>query len=355
MERVDQSRIERVNKKRRRKWIYRILILFLVGMIGIGGYLGSQIWNAFASGHDDSQRASKLRGEDKVEIMEEPFSILLLGTDKVEDGFWRPDVIMVATINPKTNSMKLLSIPRDTYVEIANTNGHKDKINSSAFWGKRKGVDEVSNTRETVENFLNIPIDYYAKVDFQGFMDIVDALNGVDVNVPFYFSTQNHEGDPVRFYEGPMHLNGEQALAYVRMRKKDPQGDIGRNARQREVVAALVDKMVSFGGITKFADVTEAVGNNFTYSFKTTDIPSLIATYKKIPKERIETVKLETTSERKGPNQIWYEIVSQEERIRVSEILQQQLEFEPKQKMGESEAYSSSSSSDKEGSRGDGN
>ncbi|TCS95639.1 LCP family protein [Hazenella coriacea] len=333
MERVDASRIDRVKKKRSRKWIFRVLIIICIGVMGVGGYFASQIWGAFAQGHDSNSKISGLRDEE-VKIKEEPFTIMLLGVDQLsteeEKESWRPDVIMIAAINPKTNSMKLVSIPRDTLVHIANTKG-KDKINSAASYGRLKNVDGVENTRQTVEEFLNIPIDYYAKINFQGFIDVVDALGGVDVNNKFYFSTQSHTGDPLRYSPGPLHLDGEKALAYVRMRKKDINGDMGRNERQRDVVNKLIDQMISFEGFTKFNDVATAVGENLSYSFKPTDIPSLQKTYSNIPKQNTESIELKTYSDKQ--NGIFYEICSQEERIRVSDLLQKHLEYTPKEPM----------------------
>ncbi|MBA4495373.1 LCP family protein [Paenactinomyces guangxiensis] len=330
MLRVENSRIDRVKKKRRRKWLFRILTMCLILFIGIGSYFGLQVWGALAKGHDESQGKSKLRDQE-VEIKKDPFAILLIGSDqltvKEEQEAWRPDVLMVAAINPKTNSIKLVSIPRDTYTKIANTNGHKDKINSAAYWGKEKGINPVTNTRETVENLLGIPIDYYAKINFRGFMDVVNTLGGVDVNNKFYFKTTSFNSRVMRFPEGPQHLNGEQALAYVRMRKKDPEGDKGRNRRQQEVVQQLTDKIISFEGITKFSELTEAVGRNFSYNFKVTEIPALQAVYNK-SKGNLETITVKTHPDKR--NGIWYEILSEEEKQRIRDILQKQMEWKPK-------------------------
>lgn len=333
MERVDASRIDRVKKKRNRKWIFRVFMIICIGVMGVGGYFISQIWGAFAQGHDSNSKLSGLR-EQEVKIKDEPFTIMLLGvdqlsTEKEEEG-WRPDVIMIVAINPKTNSMKLVSIPRDTYVHIANTKG-KDRINSAAAYARLKNIDGVENTRQTVEEFLNIPIDYYAKINFQGFIDVVDALGGVEVNNKFYFSTQSHTGEPLRYSAGTLHLDGEKALAYVRMRKKDKRGDMGRNERQRDVVNKLVDQMISFEGFTKFNDVATAVGENLSYSFKPSDIPSLQKTYSNIPKENTETIELKTHTEKL--NGKFLEICTNEERIRVSDLLQSHLEYTPKEPM----------------------
>ncbi|SEM78768.1 LCP family protein [Lihuaxuella thermophila] len=345
MERVIQSRLERVKKKRFRKRLFRLFLLTVLIIVGTGSFFAAKLFGALSKGHDDLGK-SKWR-EAQVEIKKDPFTILLIGSDQLTSDTekkesWRPDVLLVAAINPKTNSMKLVSIPRDTYVEIANTPGHKDKINASAWYGTKNGAGDVKNTIETVQNFLHVPIDYYAKVNFKGFMDAVDTLGGVDVNVPFYFSTQNHLGQSLKFNPGPQHLNGEQALAYVRMRKKDPMNDHGRNKRQQEVIAALLERMLSTQGLAKFTEVTEVVGENFSYSFKPSDFPSLLATYNKV-KKNMETIQLKTYGEKRksGGRSVWFEICSDSERKRVSRILQQQIEYVPKEDMKQSDAYTS--------------
>lgn len=122
---------------------------------------------------------------------------------------------MVATFNPSDQTMKLLSIPRDTRVKIGDL-GYKDKINHSYSEGGKE------LTIETVEGFLDIPIDYFVTVNFDGFISIVDLLGGVTVDVPFDFNDINAKWERFYFTEGEMELDGEEALVYARMRKKDP-------------------------------------------------------------------------------------------------------------------------------------
>lgn len=225
MERIKQSRAERVRKRRIKRWLFRAAFLSLALIVLSGSYLFYKTWDAAAETYEPMNRKKSDLRENEV-TLDDPFTVLLLGTDVgKETQNWRADVIMVATVNPKTKSVKIVSIPRDSYVEIANTGGHRDKINSAPYWGTQKGVGPVTNTAETIEQFLNIPVDYYAKVNFRGFIDIVDAFGGVDVNVKFDFWEKRY-GKQERFYftKGPMHLNGEQALSYVRMRKRDPRG-----------------------------------------------------------------------------------------------------------------------------------
>ena len=113
----------------------------------------------------------------------EPVSILLLGADERGNDKGRSDSLMVITLNPKNNSMKTVSIPRDTYTEIVGK-GKRDKINHAYAFG---GVDM---SVATVENFLNVPINYYIEVNMEGFKDIVDAVGGVDVNNDLEFSLE---------------------------------------------------------------------------------------------------------------------------------------------------------------------
>lgn len=335
MQKVDKSRINRVKKKSKKKWVLRVLTIVSLVLLGIGLYFGSQIWGVFANSQHMIGK-SNLR-EKEVEIQKEPFTVLLIGTDQRKSASkdWRADVLMVAAVNPKTNSVKILSIPRDTYVKIANTNGVKTKINAAAVYGYRNGVDPVQNIRETVENLLHIPIDHYALINFQGFEDIVDAVGGVEVNVQFPFMQRAIGGRKVYFEPGIQHLNGPEALAYVRMRKQDPKGDIGRNERQREVITKLVDKLASIDGVTKFSEITEAVGQNFKYSFEISKLPALINVYRNIPKENIETIELQVIPE-KIPGQGDVLILKQEERDRVRQILQQQIDFIPQQEIEDS-------------------
>lgn len=276
-------------------------------------------------------KISKKRTQ-KVDIAKDPFTILLIGTDgrSAYTQNWRPDVIMLATVNPKQQSMKILSIPRDTYVEIANTNGAKDKINAAASYAYKKNMDPVQNIRETIENLFHIPIDYYAKVNFQGFTDIVDVLGGVDVNVPFSFQSKMIGGEMAYFEEGPAHLNGAEALAYVRMRRSDPEGDRGRNRRQREVVQQLIDKLTRWDVVTKFPELAKAVSNNFEYSFSFSEIALLSQSYRQ-SKNNIEEIEIETLSSRKyiGGINAFIEILPEKEQKRISQILQNHLEYEP--------------------------
>ncbi|MCD9023686.1 LCP family protein [Cohnella silvisoli] len=187
---------------------------------------------------------------------EEPFSILLLGVDERAGDRGRSDTMILLTVQPKKKSATALSIPRDTRVIMPNT-GKYDKINHAyAFGGTSLAV-------EAVEHLFGVPIAYYMKTNMEGLVSIVDTVGGVDIDNPRKFDFVGYS-----FAAGPQHLNGEQALAYSRMRKEDPQGDFGRTQRQRQVLANVVDRVVSVNSITKLprllSHLSEFVRTNLT-------------------------------------------------------------------------------------------
>lgn len=198
------------------------------------------------------------RREETVDLTKDHFSVLLAGVDggtSLEEG--RSDSLMVATFNKESRQVTLVSIPRDSYVDIileTEDKPFKDKINHAYAYG---GIDA---TIATVENLLNIPIDYYATINFDGIEDLVDAVGGIEVDVLIPISgraTGNVELEP-----GLQVLNGKEALAYARMRKQDPEGDIGRAARQQQVIEAIMNEATTINSFTKLDRILNAVGEN---------------------------------------------------------------------------------------------
>ncbi|MED4213908.1 LytR family transcriptional regulator, partial [Priestia megaterium] len=230
-------------------------ILGIIGVLVIGGgvyayNVYSKVSNTLNEVHKPLKRdQNNNKVEEKIN-KSEPVSILLLGADERGGDKGRSDSLMVITLNPKNNSMKTVSIPRDTYTEIVGK-GKSDKINHAYAFG---GVDM---SVATVEKFLNVPINYYIEVNMEGFKDIVDAVGGVDVNNDLDFSLEGKH-----FEKGNIHLTGDQALAYTRMRKEDPRGDFGRQMRQRQVMQAVIKKGATFSSLTSYGDVLTAIQKN---------------------------------------------------------------------------------------------
>ncbi|MDT0172696.1 MULTISPECIES: LCP family protein [unclassified Exiguobacterium] len=178
------------------------------------------------------------------------FSFLLLGVDQRKNETGRSDTIIVVTIDPKTNTSQMISIPRDLKTDIIG-NGSNDKINHAyAFGGPQMALD-------TVSHLLKIRIDYFAEINLAGFTDLVNAVDGVRVKNDINFSYYE-----MQFPKGELLLNGKEALAYARMRHDDPRGDFGRQIRQRQVVQAVADKMTEDFSIRRFNAVLDALGKN---------------------------------------------------------------------------------------------
>lgn len=309
-------------KKRKRKNIKPFaIILFTCLFLGLsyGGYLFFSAIKAANDSYSELDRGekSKLR-EEEVQITKDPVSILLTGVEDYSDGIGRTDTIMVATLNPDDQSMKLLSIPRDTLVGIPGR-ANKDKINHAYNFG---GKDL---TIEAVENFLGIPIDYYANVNFDGFKEIINEIGGVTVDVPFDF-WEDSDGRPrqrIYFTEGKMKLNGEEALAYARMRKRDPRGDFGRNERQQQILTAAIDRMASPTMLLKLDDVAKHIGENVETNITITRGLSLQRTYPKINSSKIE--KLAFTGEDAYYDNIYYFVPDENNVLEIQQVLQKHL------------------------------
>ncbi|WP_462410942.1 LCP family glycopolymer transferase [Neobacillus sp. Marseille-QA0830] len=320
---MNTTRTDRKSSKRKKKkWLKynTFLVLFLI--IG-GGIYFYNVYSNVASAVDKmnqpiSREVSEKR-ETKVEVEEKtPFSVLLVGVDERNGDKGRTDSMLVITVNPELKSTKILSIPRDTRTELINKNNpkknHIDKINAGYAYG---GIEE---TIDTVENFLNVPVDYYVIVNMQGFKDIVDAVGGIDVNNQYAF-----ELDGVTLKKGPQHLNGTQALQYARMRKADPRGDFGRAERQREVISKIIEKGKSFSTLTKYNDILEALENNVKTNLTLDEMLDIQSSYKQAA-DTIE--KMEISGVGKMINGSWYYLVADETRQNISDQLRAHLNLQ---------------------------
>lgn len=258
---------------------------------------------------DDNQRKEK-----QPEALEkkEPFSVLMLGVDEREGDSGRSDTMIVLTVNPNNNSVKMLSIPRDTMTEIVGK-GKEDKINHAyAFGGVQMSVD-------TVENFLDIPIDYYVKINMEGFKDIIDTVGGINIENDLAFKVEAFS-----FPAGKIHLNGEEALAFIRMRYDDPNGDFGRQERQRQVIQAVIKEGASISSLSKAPDIFQAIGSNVKTNLTFEEMINIQKNYKEAGKN-IE--QLTIISEGKMIENIYYGMVTLAEQKRIQDELKAQLEM----------------------------
>ncbi|RYG72160.1 LytR family transcriptional regulator [Lentibacillus lipolyticus] len=275
---INQSRIERRSKRRkRRKYLLFILIPLLAVFIGVSSYaayLYVKAESVFSKSYEEDGRDKSELREKAVDPSEDNVSILIAGVDASDvrnnsDGA-RTDTLMLATLNKDEKSVRLLSIPRDSYVYIPEV-GYKTKINHAHHHGG------MPATIETVEQLMDIPVDYYVKLNFEAFIDVVNSLNGITTEVPYELYEQNSDDveGAIHLQAGEQKLNGEEALALARTRKLD--NDIERGKRQQQIIKAVVDKATSIGSITKIDNVIEAVGSNMTTNMTFDEMKSFVS------------------------------------------------------------------------------
>lgn len=267
----------RSKKKRKlRKRAYFILIPSIIAFIALsyGAYLYVKADSVLSDSYqDDGREKSDLR-EEKVDPSEDNVSILIAGVDasdvRSNSGSARTDTLMLATLNKEDKSVKMLSIPRDSYVYIPEV-GYETKINHAHAYG---GMDA---TVETVESLMDIPVDYYVKLNFEAFIDVVNAVNGITVDVPYELYEQNSDDvdGAVHLLAGKQDLNGEEALALARTRKYD--NDIERGKRQQDIIKSVIKKAISIDSILKYDDIIDAVGKNMVTNMTFDEMKSFIS------------------------------------------------------------------------------
>ncbi|MGM8365238.1 LCP family glycopolymer transferase [Virgibacillus sp. W0181] len=293
------SRIER--KKSKKRWLKIPLIIIGLFVLGVGIYAFSVYNNAKNTVNekmhepvesiDTSITKKKIKGT-------EPLNILLLGIDAESGERGRSDALMILTLEPKSDRMQLVSIPRDTRTTIVGK-GIEDKINHAYAFG---GTDM---TIATVENFLDIDIDYYVRMNMAGLKDLVDELGTITVNNEIEWSDSKYN-----FNKGPIAMDADQTMAFVRMRKQDPAGDFGRTKRQRQVIKGIINEGASIGSVTKIDSMINIFGTNMATNMDFDDMKKIFGGYKDTRKNVAEYM-MEGTGKNIGGT--YYMIVSDEE------------------------------------------
>lgn len=249
-----------------------LLILIFVGAAFAGKVLG-----------DINQTVDSVRQEVVVQSIREeeidikkgdPLNILLIGTDgsatrtEEEGDVSRSDTIMVVSLNPETKSTKLLSIPRDSYALIDGVE-NPDKINHAYAYGG------AELTIDTIQNYLDIPIDYYAVINMDGLVELVDAIGGIEVTSPLTFEYRG-----TGFVKGETReVDGIKAMNFARMRYDDPQGEIGRQNRQKIVIKAIVDKLLSLDAVANYPALLKVVSDNIQTDFNLSEALNIAQQY----------------------------------------------------------------------------
>ncbi|MEQ7043586.1 LCP family protein [Enterococcus gallinarum] len=298
--------------------IFGIVAVLVIGVVGIGAKLYMDLSSSIQKTYESVERKNQEEGKRETPVNldeKDSFSVLLLGIDtgdlgRTDQG--RSDAIMVATVNPTDGQTTIVSVPRDTYVDIVG-HGTTDKINHAyAFGGAAMSMD-------TVQKFLDIPIDHYVAMNMAGIKELVDAVGGVEVNNDLKFENEGNTFDI-----GKIHLNGEQALSYTRMRYDDPNGDYGRQGRQRNVVAAVAKKALSLDGVSQYKEVLSAIEGNMKTDMDFGMMQKIALDYRDAFK-KVEQVQMQGDGFMQDG--ISYQRVSGDELKRVQQILKEQLDI----------------------------
>ncbi|WDF49144.1 LCP family protein [Paenibacillus sp. KACC 21273] len=264
-------------KKILQKWKWIVSICLIVGVSTVGYYTYSIYQFAHTiSIADDTYHSPATDNEQATPVSipkwdgKEPVHVLLMGTDTRDaDSNGRSDSMMVATIDPVTKKAYIMSILRDTYVDIP---GHgSSRLNAAYSYGG------VKLAKETVSNLLGIPIDYYVTIDFEGFKTLVDTIGGVEIDVEkdmnYTDGGDQHRYD-IHLTKGLQHLDGTHALQYVRFRH-DATSDFTRTERQRKFLTALAAELQSSTSIVKLPSILSSIAPYLHTNLSLTDMIKL--------------------------------------------------------------------------------
>ena len=247
--------------------VARVFSVFLCAAMALGCFWAQQGLSALGS-----MTSGLLTGAEANKITKEPFVIYLSGVDTrgelTENA--RSDVNILAAVNPVTKRVALVNTPRDYYVDLAGTDS-KDKLTHAGLYG-------VETSMETLGNLYGVNVDHYIRINFAGFINIIDALGGVDVYSDQAFTSVGSPGyyDPTTFVEGWNHLDGKAALAFARERHAFASGDIQRGINQMKVIDAMLNKIKSPALLMGFSKIMDAASDCFVTSFSKDQISALV-------------------------------------------------------------------------------
>ena len=315
MSRVENHIHKKILKNKRKKWTIFFIVLAATLITVSGAYIRARLAKVENAIHQEVETVN-LREKEITD--NDSFSVLLLGIDNGAYGrgteVGRSDTMLVVTVNEKLGKTTIVSIPRDSYTEIVGY-GINDKINHAYAFGQEK------MSINSVQNMLNLPIDYYVTVDMGGLMGLVDAVGGLDITPVLTFT---YEGES--FTEGvDRHVDGEAALRYARMRYDDPEGDMGRQKRQQYVIQKLVEKLLNITSVTRYEEILKTLENSVRTNFTLDKLLSVKNNYPKALKN-FESDKISGSGTMIGG--IYYFVVPEDERLRISNLLRENLELQ---------------------------
>ena len=299
------------------------LSLLVVTTAGIGTYA----WTIYGQSTDELSKTYKgLGNETDVISATKPMTILLMGVDTgsgSREDTWvgNSDTMILLSVNPKTKKTVMMSLERDILTQI-DENGQTVEAKLNAAYATGGAELAIS----TIEGLMNIHIDRYVMVNMHGLQRMVDAVGGITVNNTLGFPISIQDQEPfntISIGVGEQTLNGDEALVYSRMRYQDPEGDYGRQKRQREVIQKIVEKILSLNSVSHYQEILKALSDNMQTNIEitTTTIPQLMGyqdSFKNIESQQLrgEDAMIDGTS---------YQIVTSEHMLEMQNLLRRSL------------------------------
>ena len=316
--------------------IKKILLMFFsllaVTTIGLGAY-GLTILNQ--STNTLSKTFKGIGDENNVIAENKPMTILLMGVDtgsgsREDQWVGNSDTMILVTVNPQTRETTIMSLERDILTNITQDGETVQAKLNSAY---AQGGAELAI--KTIQDLMNIHIDRYAMINMKGLVQLVDKVGGITVNNPFDFDISIEENEPeytAKIPPGRQEIDGEQALVYSRMRYQDPEGDYGRQKRQREVIEKIIKKVLTLDGLSNYQGIIEAVSDNMqtNISLDTNNLMNLMGYRDALKNIRMEQLKGEDATLADGGS---YQIVTSEHLLKMQNILRKSLGLSPVSKL----------------------
>ncbi|MUK87371.1 LytR family transcriptional regulator [Ornithinibacillus sp. L9] len=329
-EKQKESRMLKKRKARNKKKIILLCILIPITVIFIttlsySAYIYFKVEQTVDESYKNVGRENEVSNlrEEPIDPMIDNVSILIIGVDDSERRGYeeqsRSDTLILATFNKEQEDIKLLSIPRDTYAYVPEVD-YYTKINHAHFYGGAKAAIE------TVEEFLHVPVDYYVRLNFEAFIEVIDSLGGIHYDVPFemYEMDSKDKKDAIHLLPGYQKINGEEALALARTRKYD--SDIERGKRQQEIIKTVIKEAASASTVFKLSELIDSVGKNMTTNLTFEDMKTF-ASYGLSTDLSISSLNLDGYGGYMDDG-LWYYVADEESRSEIEITLKDHLDLE---------------------------
>ncbi|KHE72720.1 LCP family protein [Halobacillus sp. BBL2006] len=308
-------------------WSLAFVFLMSVGAAaGYAAYLTDQVKQTAVESHRELARGEK--SDKRVEVVNPEYdhtSVLFVGIDDSEkrsSNATRSDALVLATFNDDDKSIKMVSIPRDSYTYIPEV-GYKDKITHAHAFG---GIDA---TVASVEQMFNVPVDYYVRLNFNSFIEVVNSIGGITYDVPFDITEQNSsdKAGAIELKKGYQTLNGEEALALARTRKYD--SDLARGQRQMDLIQEIVRQSMTTSSINNFNEILNSISNNLKTNLTFDEMISFKDYV--LEKQGLSFEKMQLQGEGMRKDGVWYYNVYEDSLLSTKSELRTHLELDPKE------------------------